>query len=315
MATEITTENAALAIPKLVAAKALDPLAANLMMPRLMNRNFETALAQFGDVINVPIPPTLKANAIAEGGTVQKQRKSLGNVPIVLNRHYESTFVIPDVLKALAYPDLISTYMNPAIIAIAEQVEADCLNLYAMLTANAAVGSYNTALTETTIDNAELALFTAKVPQSAPKVMVVSGSGYSQLRQISRFTDFTSLGNNGGGQAIVSGQVGKIKDFNVFRSQLVPVTSSTQTHNLAFVKDALSLVTRRLALPLPGMGALGAYIDVPANLFDPNAPANTTLSVRLIMSYQPNSLEQQFTVDIMYGVGVLRNPFGLEVKS
>jgi hypothetical protein len=33
------------------------------------------------------------------------------------------------------------------------------------------------------------------------------------------------------------------------------------------------------------------------------------------MSYQPNTLAQQFTVDILYGVGVLRNSHGVQVRS
>jgi hypothetical protein len=34
-----------------------------------------------------------------------------------------------------------------------------------------------------------------------------------------------------------------------------------------------------------------------------------------VMSYQPNTLAQQFTVDVLYGVGVLRNNHGVVVRS
>ena len=37
--------------------------------------------------------------------------------------------------------------------------------------------------------------------------------------------------------------------------------------------------------------------------------------MRVTMSYQPNTLAQQFTVDVLYGVGVLRNAFGVQVNS
>jgi len=33
------------------------------------------------------------------------------------------------------------------------------------------------------------------------------------------------------------------------------------------------------------------------------------------MSYQPNTLSQQFTVDILYGVGVLRNNYGVRITT
>jgi len=37
--------------------------------------------------------------------------------------------------------------------------------------------------------------------------------------------------------------------------------------------------------------------------------------MRVTMSYQPNTLAQQFTVDVLYGAGVLRNIFGVQVNS
>jgi hypothetical protein len=34
-----------------------------------------------------------------------------------------------------------------------------------------------------------------------------------------------------------------------------------------------------------------------------------------MMSYQPNTLAQQFTVDVLYGAALLRNSFGVQVNS
>src|SRR6266511_5033611 len=103
----LTSENLASAIVKLVAADALPALMGNLVMGNLVNRDFEPTLAQAGDTVNVPIPPTLVANNIAEGGVVVTQSPSLGNAQIVLNTHAEATFKIPDITKVLAVPDLL----------------------------------------------------------------------------------------------------------------------------------------------------------------------------------------------------------------
>ena len=91
-----------------MAADALPALMGNLVMGNLVNRDYEPVLAQTGDTVNVPIPPALVANNIAEGGTVTPQNPSLGNAQIVLNTHAEATFQIPDVTKVLAVPDLLS---------------------------------------------------------------------------------------------------------------------------------------------------------------------------------------------------------------
>lgn len=300
----ITSQNVANAIVKLVAVDALPTLIGNLVMGNLVNRDFEPALAQAGDTVNVPIPPTLVANNLAEGGTVQPQNPSLGNAQIVLNTHAEATFLVPDVTKVLAVPDLLKLYMQPAMAALAEKIETDLLNLYAQLTANQPVGTPGTPITEAVVDAAETALFQAKVPAGEPKYLVVDAATYSQLRQIPRFSEYQTAGE-AGLRALVEGTVGKIKDFYVFRSQFVAKTGSSPvtTHNIAFARNAFALVMRRLPQPLPGTGAIAEYAEL------------GNFGMRVIMSYQPNTLAQQFTVDVLYGVAVLRNSFGVQVLT
>src|ERR1700674_747513 len=174
----ITSANIANAIVKLVAVDALPALMSNLVMGNLVNRDYEPTLAQAGDTVNVPIPPTLVANNIAEGGTVQTQNPNLGNAAIVLNTHAEATFQIPDVTKVLAVPDLLKLYMQPAVVALAERIETDLLGLYSQFTANPIVGVAGVPISEATIDAAETSLFQAKVPASAGKYLVVDPAAY-----------------------------------------------------------------------------------------------------------------------------------------
>jgi hypothetical protein len=300
----ITSANVANAICKLVAVDALPALMGNLVMGNLVNRDYEPTLAQAGDTVNVPIPPTLVANNIAEGGTVQTQNPNLGNAQIVLNTHAEATFQIPDVTKVLAVPDLLKLYMQPAVIALAEKIESDLLALSSQFTANAPIGSAGTPVTEAVVDAAETALFQAKVPASASKYLVVDASTYSQLRQIPRFSEYGTAGE-AGLRAMVDGSVGKMKDFYIFRSQFVQKTGSgpSVVHNVAFAQNAMGLVVRRLPQPIPGTGAIAEYAEL------------GNFGIRVTMSYQPNTLAQQFTVDVLYGVGILRNSFGVQVLS
>jgi hypothetical protein len=235
---------------------------------------------------------------------VQLQNPSIGNAQIVLNTHAEASFQIPDVTKILAVPDLLKLYMQPAVVAIADSIETALLNTWSQFTANASVGTGGATITEAVVDSAETALFSAMVPASASKYLVVNPATYSALRQIPRFSEFNTAGE-AGLRAIVDGSVGKMKDFYIFRSQFVPQTGSSPvtTHNLAFTKNALGLVVRRLPQPLPGTGAIAEYAEL------------GNFGMRVTMSYQPNTLAQQFTVDVLYGVGVLRNSFAVQVNS
>src|SRR5437016_1372431 len=300
----ITSANLANAIVKLVAADALPALVGNLVMGNLVNRDYEPVLAQAGDTVNIPIAPTLVANNLVEGNTVQLQNPNVGNAQIVLNTHAEATFQIPDVTKVLAVPDLLKLYMQPAVVALAERIEADLLALYPAFTSNTPAGTGGTAITEATVDAAETALFAAKTPASSAKYLVVDSSTYSALRQIPRFSEFNTAGE-AGLRALVDGAVGKMKDFYIFRSQYVAKTGSSPvtTHNLAFARNAIGLVVRRLPQPLPGTGAIAEYAEL------------GNFGMRVVMSYQPNTLAQQFTVDVLYGCGVLRNNHGVQVNS
>lgn len=300
----ITSANLANAIVKLVAAEALPTLTGNLVMGNLVNRDFEPTLAHAGNTVNVPIPPVMTANNISEEGVVVTQNPSVGNAQIILNTHAEATFVIPDVTRVIAVPDLLQLYMAPAVAALAEKVETDLLALATQFTANTPVGTQGVALTEAVIDSAETTLFQAKVPQGMQKYLVVDSTAYSQLRQIARFSEYSSAGE-AGVKALVEGSVGRIKDFFVFRSQMVNKSGmAPQTvNNVAFARDAIGLVIRRLPQPLPGTGAIAEYAEL------------GNFGMRVVMSYQPNTLAQQFTVDLLYGAGVLRNNHGLLVRT
>lgn len=293
---------------KMVATQALEALVGNLVMGSLVNRQYEAAFQNGGDTITVPIPTPLVANNMTETGSVTLQNPSIGSAQVVLDKHAEATFSLPNVLQTLATPDLAQMYIKEAIIAIAEKIETDILNLYPLFTYNSAVGSA-ASLTEAVMDSAETALFNAKVPQGQKKFFVGSGSAYSALRQISAFRDWTGIGPNVGvgtapamTGALAGAAMGEVKGLEVYRSQYVPKVSST-VYNLAFAKDAIGLIVRKLPAPIPGTGAIAEY----AELGD--------FGVRVVMSYNPNALAQTFTVDCLYGVTPFRQNFAVVVES
>jgi hypothetical protein len=300
----ITSANLAQAIVKLVAADALPALVGNLVLGNLVNRDFEPTLSQAGNTVNVPIPPVMVANNIAEAGEIQPQNPNLGNAQIVLDTHAEASFQIPDVTKVVAVPELLKLYMQPAIAALAERVESDLMALALQFTANTPLGAGGTPITEALVDSAETALFNAKVSPGQSKYLVVDPTTYSQLRQIARFSEYRTAGE-AGLRALVDGNVGRIKDFYVFRSQFVAKSGSSPqvSHNLAFAKDAIGLAIRRLPQPIPGTGAIAEYAEMGG------------FGVRVLMSYQPNTLAQQFTVDVLYGAAILRNTHGIQVRT
>jgi len=72
---------------------------------------------------------------------------------------------------------------------------------------------------------------------------------------------------------------------------------------LVWIRHFYQEVARRLPQPLPGTGAIAEYAEL------------GSFGMRVTMSYQPNTLAQQFTVDVLYGCGVLRNIAGVQVNT
>jgi hypothetical protein len=109
---------------------------------------------------------------------------------------------------------------------------------------------------------------------------------------------------------LITWNVGKIKDFFVFRSNHVPSTGALTgplaqlpiRHNLAFTKDGIGLAMRRLSQPLPGTGMIAEY----AELGD--------FGIRIHMKYNPNTLAQEFSIGVLYGCSVLRPDWVVPLK-
>jgi hypothetical protein len=222
----------------------------------------------------------------------------------VLNKHKEATFKIPDITKVLTVPDLLKVYMQPAINAIGIAIEQDLLSLYPGMTSNAPLGAAATPLTESVLDSVETTLFKALVPPGENKYLITTANDYSNIRQIPRFSEYRTAGE-AGINALINGQIGKLKDLYILRSQYVQTTGTgtLNNHSFAFTKDALALVMRRLPQPLPGTGAIAEYAEL------------GNFGVRVVMSYDPQTLAQQFTVDVLYGVANLREVFSVQVNS
>lgn len=299
MANEIVSQNMAEAVVKILAVKALPVLQPMLLMANVVNRDYESDFAQKGDTVNVSIAPKMKSNNLAETGSVQNQNQNLGNVSIVLDTHREVTFTTTDVVRMLTNIDLPQTYLTSGLAAMAEDIENDLFSNYTGLTSNTPLGANNADLTEAVIDAAETALFKARVPGNDPKYLFLQADQYAKVRQISRFTEFQTIGS---GAAIADGALGQIKSFRVMRSQLIPKVSST-VYNTAFARDAFVLVTRRVPLPQAGLGVVGAYAE------------SNGIAVRVLLSYNAGILAETMTLDVLYGHGVLRKEFGLQVLS
>ena len=287
------------AIATVVAARALAPLRNNTVAFQVSNQSYANEIRSFGDTVNVPIPAEFSTNLMADGGTITRQNPTLGNAALVLNKHREISMEITDVNSAFATPNLQNVNAGQALANFAEDVDADFLGIYAQFTTTD-VGSYNPALTEAVIDSAETTLFNQRVPESDVKSLIVTGGGYSALRQIARFTEAEK---RPGADAASSRIMGQLKGFNVYRSQGVNITNTNESHGIAMGPNALLTAIRPLGT--------GARMDgtIQVEMWD-----SSGISIRMTWSYHHETLGGLTTLDMLYGFVSGRTTHGVEVR-
>lgn len=295
----ITVTEAAGFIPEIWAASALGALKANTVMARLVNRNFESAIAQQGDVLHIPRRGTLVVNDKTANTVVSLQTPTADTVNVTLNQHKEVSFLVEDIAAAQANQSIIMGYVEDGMKAIAEEIDADLLALYSGFSAtpiDATSGSGG--ITAATVTEARRLLNAAKVPQQ-DRYIVWHEDAEAELLDVEKFTS-SDFGDNG--DAVREAIIGRKYGFSHFMDQQV-VIATGEAKNLAFHRDAIVLVSRPLPAPPEGTGARATVMN------------EDGFAVRVIYAWNPSYLGMQVTLDVLYGVAELRDNHAVVIRS
>lgn len=295
----ITITEAADFIPEIVAAEALGYLTANLVMAPLVNRNYESDVAQYGDTVHVPKRGTLVVNLKTANNATTKQTPSGDKVSVVLNRHAEVTFLLEDPARAMSRPDILSGYVSDGLQVHAEAIDSYLLGLYSGFSTtpiDATTGSGG--VVAGTVTEARRIMNNNRVPNMGRHI-VWHPDAEAELLQVEKFTS-SDFGDDG--SAVREANIGRKYGFNHFMSQLVP-TAVGEAKNLAFHRDAIVFVTRPLPAPEAGMGVRAT------------AMTENGVGLRVLMGYSLDHLAYQITIDILYGAAELRDEFGVVIES
>lgn len=281
--------------------EVLGQLRKDAVIVKRVRRDFDSEVAQYGKVVQVPTIGSLSANDKTGGSDVTIQDATSSSVSVTLNKHKEATFIIEDIDAALSRNDLLQAYMGSAVKALAEKIEDD---LFTLVTGfSQSVGAYGTDTTAANVRLARKTLTDGLAPR-ADRTLVLSTKDISALLAAdSQF--LASYNNTGDATKIAEGIVGRYMGFDVIESNAVPLDNTTHTHNLAFHKEAMALVVRPLQPAPTGLGAVSTVVSDPIS----------GLSIRCTLSYSSLRMGVQCTCDILYGFGELRDAFGVEVKS
>ncbi len=287
-------------IPQAWAMRALDVLRSRIVLAKIVTKDSDMGEAGWqGKTLNVGYPGTFAAQDKAAGVAVTAQAPTGGaTVSLTLSKHKVVDFMVEDYGAAQANGDALSRYVDPAVIALAEQLETDLFGLYTSFTGTS-VGTSGTDIASATIRTARKNLNDAKAPMQ-DRHLVVSDKDEIALLGDANLANYYAFSNNAG---IEQGTLPPLYGFNVHVSQLVPAVAGTpvSTKNLAFHKSAIMLAMRPFRDIPAGSGVATATV----------VDEDSGIAIRVLKQYKAEYRAEYVGFDILYGFVALRPSLGI----
>jgi N4-gp56 family major capsid protein len=301
----VTTTTAANFIPEIWSDEIAAAYKKNLVAANLIKKmSFK---GKKGDTVHIPVPTRGTASAKAASTQVTLIAATEGVVDISINKHYEYSRLIEDIVEAQALSSLRSFYTDDAGYALAKQIDGDIIRLGRLAnggstgarygsayiggdgttafdyTANTNTGNAS-ALTDAAIRRTIQRLDDSDVPMDG-RFFIIPPSSRNTLMGLARYTEQAFVGEAGSGNTIRNGEVGNLYGMGVFVSSNADSASATS----AFPDSGTAIA--RVCL----MGHKDSFALV------------EQVGIRSQTQYKQEYLGTLFTADTLYGVGELRD--------
>jgi len=287
----VTVTTAEKFIPDIWSDEIVAAYKKNLVLANLvMKMNFK---GKKGDTIHIPAPTRGSATAKAAETAVTLIAATESEVQVSINKHYEYSRLIEDIVEAQALNSMRQFYTSDAGYALARQVDTDLVQLgrsanggtagaaaYAAAyvggdgtTAYVAASNNESALTDAAIRRTIQRLDDNDTPMDN-RFFLIPPSSRNTLMGLARYTEQAFVGT---GDAIRTGEIGNLYGIPVFTSSNADTTSGSNAARVCLMghKDAMVLVEQ--------------------------------VGVRSQVQYKQEYLATLFTSDTLYGVAALRS--------
>lgn len=252
-----------------------------------------------GDTLHIPKPTRGSASVKAASTQVTLIAATETEIQVLINKHYEYSRLIEDIVETQALSSLRKFYTDDAGYALAKQVDTDLIQLgravgsgtdysTSSTTTNAFIGSNGTTVYNSTTSNAA-ALTDAAIRRSIQRLddadvpmtdrcMIVPPTTRNTLMGLARFTEQAFVGEQGSANTIRNGMIGDLYGVMAY----VSTNADTAAGNSG--TDRICLLAHKDAFVLAEQ-----------------------MGVRSQTQYKQEYLGTLFTSDMLYGVAELRD--------
>jgi len=212
-------------IPELWAQEALMTLDANLLAANLVHRDFEDEIASYGDVVNAHRPADFTMQRKTDADEVTIQDAQATNVPVPLDQHLHTSFMIKDGEESKSFKSLRDMYLERALMSIAQGVDQVVLAQVYEFLANLQ-GQIGTSLTGASLIAVREKFNTLKAPMGGRNV-ILTPSQEGDLLNVDKLITADKVGDEG--SALREGSLGRKYGLNMFMSQNAPSVAAGNT--------------------------------------------------------------------------------------
>jgi N4-gp56 family major capsid protein len=306
---QVTTSTAATFIPEIWSDEIIAGYKKNLVLANLINKMNHGG--KKGDTIHIPKPTRGAATAKAANTEVTLIAATEGEVQVAINKHFEYSRLIEDIVDVQAQPSLRKFYTEDAGYALATQLDADIgllaktfgddngsgsdfvhSNSFYIDAANglAAYAVDTVAATDLFTDlafrEAVQQLDDNDVPMDG-RFLVIPPSVRTTIMGIDRYQSSDFVDNRG----VVNGQIGSLYGVDIYVSNNLPVVETAADNSASAVDTIGAIMAQKDAMVLAEQ-----------------------IGVRTQTQYKQEYLGDLMTADTLYGVKTVRPESGLVIS-
>ena len=287
---QVTTTTAATFIPEIWSDEIVATYKKGLVAANLFKKM--SFVGKKGDTVHIPSPTRGTASLKTANTQVALQAATEGDVVVTIDKHYEYSRLIEDIVEAQALTSLRRFYTEDAGYALAKQVDSSLIQLGRTFNGGSGVtysgayiggdgttaytsGSSNaSALTDAAIRRTIQRLDDNDVPMDG-RFFLIPPSARNTLMGLARYTEQAFVGEAGGNNTIRNGEIGNLYGIPVFVSSNADTATGGARIALLGHRDAAVLAEQQ--------------------------------GVRSQTQYKQEYLGTLYTADTLYGVAELRD--------
>ena len=251
----VTVTTAATFIPEIWSDEIVATYKKSLVAANLIKKmNFK---GKKGDTVNIPVPTRGSATAKTANTQVNLNVATENNIPVLINKHFEYSRLIEDIVDVQALASMRQFYTDDAGYALAKQVDtsviqlgrgvnggdgtADYTGAYSGADGTTAYTGTAGALTDAAIRRTIQRLDDQDVPMEG-RFLIVPPSSRNTLMGLARYTEQAFVGESGSSNTIRNGEIGNLYGIPVFVSSNADTATDGDRIALMGHKDFAVLV-------------------------------------------------------------------------